>query len=235
MSVGQFISAWDYLMAGCMSAGHISLGYPVTLGLYFPFRDGVWLLQCRLLNPPGDWEWCGVADLSSSLILSRPSYALANSSGYQFRAARANGNGYISELTEPIRADLDGAGSLITPALPAWPHYLRSKAVALGKFTVHWTYSAWGQGGDPADFNVYEGVSQSTIDYGTSLGTVTYTGEADYSFTTGVYTDATPHSFAVRARNSGGVSDGNLYTTVPRAAETAAPTGVTIQQIEARQ
>jgi len=281
MAIGQFIAASDRLGRGMLSEAFIATGYPARKGIDFPYRNGVWLLQCRKLNPPGNWEYCGTLDLTLTAIVNRSGYTLSNSSGYQFRACRANGNGYISEFTGPIRVDIDSGGNAVSPALPAWPIYVISKAVGSGtaavasdntiddadelrssiwlrtlpvadgsqsdedtahltlrayvgvpvaqngKFLIGWTYDRWGEGAAPSDFAIYEGTTPASIDYGTILGTVTYVqGERSYQFTTSVYTGGTPHSFAVRARNTGAVTEGNLFATVARNAETAAPTGV---------
>ena len=140
------------------------------------------------------------------------------------------GNGFISRLCEPVRVDFDSLADLITPALPLFPQQLAATPQAGGKFSVTWIYDPYGQGGFPADFQVFEGATAATVDYNTplvdsvtGLSAVPFDGGAGFRFTTQAYADGSDHVFAARARNSNGVAELNTYTSRTARAIATAP------------
>lgn len=210
----------------------VQLGYLLTGGLFFPFLSGAWLLRRRRLYPePGPWLECGIAPLSGTTTIGNfPGFAHEASMGFQYAAAVANGVGYRSAWSEPIRVDFDDGGDLITPFLPAWPTDLWAEPIADGEFRVHWRYSTFGQGAAPTDFEVYVGVNPDSILYDFPLGTTTYTPMVEhYTFDTSMgQADGTKVCFSVRARNVTPVAEKNELTTEIVTGKKTAPTAATI-------
>jgi len=210
-----------------------ALAYPLTRGLCFPLLAGAYILKRRILYPtPGPWIDCGMAFKSATTIRQYPGFTHTAGQGYQYTVAVTDGNGYISQHYEPVRVDFDGEGDLITPALPVWPLDMRAVAIVDGAFTVYWIYDPYGQGAAPADFAVYEGGDVESIDYESPLGTVDYSVNVrGYSYDTDGYDDGTAHAFAVRARNSEGVEEQNIYTTSVVIARATGPADGSIRAI----
>lgn len=224
----------DPFLRGDLRVDQRSLGYGLTRGRRFPFKSGVVALLRRALYPiPGVWHYCGLAWLDDVEISNRAAYGHGANTAWQYAAARMHGNGYASEVGEPIRLDFDGDGEIITPFLPLWPILLAAKPIATGEFRITWGYNTWGQGGGPLDFVVYEGADESSIDYDTSLGTVAYrAGQDTFNFETSEsYADGTLHAFAVRARSVGEIAEQNTYTTPATKAMATAPAAAAIQTI----
>ena len=220
----------DPFMAGLGGAAMLGLGFPITMGLAFPDMSGPVILYRRKVYPGavGDWHVAGTAHVDAGSVVNCDGCTHANSSGWEYAAARALGNGFVSELSEPIRVDIDSGGSIITD-LPTWPRDLAVVAKAGGTFDVSWVYTDYGQNGWPTDFRVYRGVDADSIDYGTVLATVTFDPSAvEYVHTTDAYGDGTPHAFAVRARNSDGDAELNERTTDLILAEDGTPNAATI-------
>lgn len=209
----------------------MQLGYLLTGGFVFPFLDGAYIIRRRRLYPaPGPWVECGIRPISGTTeITNFPGFDHDADMGYQYQAAVANGVGYRSDWTEPLRFDFDGAGDLITPFLPAWPTDVWAEAVAGGVFRIHWRYETFGQGAEPTDFSVHVGVTPETIIYVAATGTVDYVpGVQEYAFDTSPFADGLSRAFAVRARNSGAVAEQNELTTKAVIARATAPTAGTI-------
>ncbi len=227
----------DPFLSGDLEADQLMLDYPVTRGLLFPDMVGPVLLMRRKVYPGDieDWYYAGSAHPNTGTIVNANGVTHNASSGYEYTALRAFGNGFVGRIREPIRVDFDGAGAIITPALPTWPRDLRVAPAAGGTFNIYWLYVPWGESNPPADFQVFEGTTPATIDYGTPLGTITHDGSQEqYTFTTGAYTDGTKHSFAVRARNSGGVAELNEFASDVLAAEDSTPAAATIASAAVR-
>lgn len=231
----QYRETCDPFHVGDTAMDQLVLGYPMTLGEFFPFLSGaVLLLRRRLYPAPKPWRYCGWARTSEATISNLNGFDHEASMGFQYVAVRAFGNGYISPACEPVRVDFDGAGDLIDPALPMPPVNVVAQPVLDGAFDVHWQYDPWGQGGFPTDFQVFGGATVATIDFGTALGTVLYVADRDYTFTTETFSDGAPKSFAVRARNSSGTAELNIVGTAVLKAIATPPTGATIQTADMR-
>lgn len=229
--------AGDPFVSGDLRADQLALGYPVLRGLIMPDLVGPIVLMRRQVYP-GDispWTFAGTAHPAAVTISNGEGVSHGVSSGYEYAAARMFGNGYIGEVTEPIRVDFDAAGDLIEPALPTWPRDLRVTPITGGAFRIVWLYVPWGQGGPPTDFAVYHGASKATISYAAPIGTVVYMPYLiEQFYETGAYGDQTPHAFAVRGRNVDGVAELNEFTTETIKAEAGTPIAATILSAEIR-
>lgn len=213
-----------------------TLGYGQTHGRFFPFREGMFVLQRRELYPtPGPWRICGLAKLSDTTIANRAAYGHGANTAWHYTAAHVLGNGQTSACSEPRRLDFDGAGAIITPALPLWPIATAAVAIGGGKFRLSWQYNSWGQGGWPNDFVIFQGPDKDSIDYGTIIATVPFDPQTRFhSFETGAYAEAARRAFAIRARNSGGVAERNESTTEIAIARLTAPLDAVIQSVATR-
>ncbi len=206
----------DPLMLGQLTADHALLGYGLTLGAHYPWVDGGVALQRRRLYPTPEtiWTFCGMARPGEATIISNDGVQHDSNHAYQYRAAKFHGNGYVGEFSEPVRLDFDNAGNQILPLMPMPPIGLAAAAIDGGKIRVCFAYEAFGQGGYPTDFQVFEGATAATIDYNTPLGTIAFDNtKRRYEFTTTAFADSTPHVLVVRARNSGGVAEQNIQPT----------------------
>lgn len=226
----QFIETMDPFGT---SVNSLQLGYAITAGAFFPMLDGAIFLARRELYPaPQGWIMCGLAGADASSIKNFPGFTHLAEMGYQYIAARSDGNGYVSQWSAPTRVDFDDEGALITPRLPAWPVDLRAEAIAGGKFRVHWRYDTWGQGAEPSTFGIHIGLTVATIAYGYIIGSTAYVpGQQSYYFDTSAFGDGLQRAFAVRARNSGAVAEQNELATELVTARAAAPAAAVIDTI----
>jgi len=224
----------DPFLRGDLAVDQRSLGYGLTHGRRFPLKSGAVALLRRALYPvPDEWHYCGLAWLDDTSINNRAAYGHGANTAWQYTAMRIHGNGYAAPTIAPIRLDFDGAGAIITPLLPLWPILLTAKPIATGEFKISWGYNAWGQGGEPKDFVIYEGPDEDNIDYQTPLGTVAFrAGRDTFTFeTSGSYGEGTAHAFAVRTRSLGDVAEQNTYTTAAIKAMVTAPAAAEIQTV----
>lgn len=214
------------------SAAQMGLMMTLTKGGMFPWRSGGVALLRRVLYPDvSPWQYCGLAIGDTAQIKNYPGMAHSVDQAYQYSAVSFLGNGMISLMSPPVRLDFDGAGNLITPALPNFPIAVLAVALAGGKFRVSWEYATYGQGTAPKDFQVFEGTDPGSVDYNTpltdsitGLTSVKHVGRRRvYSFTTPAYSNLTSHVFAVRARNATPVVEKNTYTSVSKRARVAVP------------
>ena len=205
----------------------------LTRGREFPWRDGGVALLRRALYPDlGEWTYCGLAMGADTQIANYPGMTHSASQGYQYAAVQILGNGMVSAMCQPVRVDFDAEGDRITPGLPIFPINLAAAAIAGGKFRMVWEYDPFGQGADPADFQVFEGGDAESVDYETpltdsetGLTTVPFVGTRRvFQFTTGAYDNHTAHVFGVRGRNVNEVAERNTYTTASKRARATAPT-----------
>lgn len=228
---------------GFLTGVHVEMGLPVTLGLFIPSTTVMIVLLGRKLYPDLEgWTIMGMVDEGEASVAVAAPYQLEASMGYQFTVARVYPNGQIGKIATPYRVDTDGSFNEITPPLPKWPEYLSASATASGAFKISWQYLSPGQGGPPTDFQVFQGATPATIDYGTplvdagtSLDHVVYIADGNYEMTTqATYADGSANYFAVRARNSGGVAELNEYYTGPHIALATAPAKATMRTITQR-
>jgi hypothetical protein len=227
----------DIGLAGHRSTTHVELASYALAGHLLPLHTDMAVLLRRKLYPtPENWRVVGQVEVGEGSVGNAGGFTHENDQGYQYTVTRMHPNGYRARVREPIRVDIDGGGSRIAPALPAWPRDIGVTPIDGGKFRVTWAYEPWGQGGYPTDFQVFEGSDAASIDYGTVLGTVSYVAEQRfYEFETDAFTDGTAHAFAVRARSSAGTAEQNTFTTGVVRASDAAPdapaiTGVGIRR-----
>lgn len=221
----------DPFLAGDLAGDQIAHDYPITQGLHFPDPAPSVLLLRRKVYPGDveDWYYAGATHDTESTIQNWDGITHEVSSGYEYVAARCFPNGFVGEVSEPVRVDFDGDGSIITPALPTWPESLEVTPTAGGKFMLTWRYYGWGQGSAPTDFQIFRGATVAGIDYDSVVATVAYDPSSEtQSHETGAYGDGTPHAWAVRARNSGGVKELNELTTGVKRAEAGTPTAAII-------
>lgn len=215
-------------------APHAGLMMNLTRGVFPWTAGGVALLRRELYPAAHNWTYCGLAIGADTTIKNYPGMTHSINQAYQYAAVVILGNGMISTMSEPVRLDFDGVGALITPSLPNPPAHLCAVALAGGAARVDWCYDAYGHGGYPADFQVFEGASPATVNYGvpmvdaiTGLTVVAFDGSRlVYTFTTSAFADGTPHVFAVRGRNSGGVSELNTNASEIVTAASAGPVAV---------
>jgi len=223
----------DTLMLGQRTADHAMLSYGLTMGHYFPWVDGGAALQRRRLYPTPEsiWTFCGIARPGEATIISNDSVQHDSDQAYQYRCAQFHGNGYVGEFSEPVRLDFDNAGDQILPLMPMPPIGLAATSIGSGKIRVCFAYEAFGHGGYPTDFQVFEGATAGTIDYNTPLGTIAFDhAKTRYDFTTSAFADGTPHVMGVRARNSGGVAEQNITTSATIIAVTGGIAAAVIAQ-----
>lgn len=205
-----------------------------TRGLKVPFVNGAVVLMRKRVYPDPTvepWQYVGWAIGAATQIKNYPGMAHAVNQGYIYSAVKMLGNGMISQAAEPVRLDFDGAGDLITPLLPNWPVNLVAKPSAGGKFAIVWEYVAYGHGAYPKDFQVFEGATPETVNYGaplvdseTGLDVVALEGNRTvYRFTTTAYANLSTHVFVVRGRNSGGVAELNTFATETVTARSVTP------------
>jgi len=95
---------------------------------------------------------------------------------------------------------LDASGDLIA-LVPNAPFNLTAVNQAGGTVKLTWQYDSTNQEATPAVFAIYKGTAGSplAVDYGTAIGTVSYTADGEYTYTTGVLSEI-PTIFAVRTR-----------------------------------
>lgn len=209
----------------------LGLGMLATGGLCFPYRGGGVILRRRSLYPTvGEWTYCGFARPNETAITSMLGYGHDANMAYEYSAAQVLGNGYAGPFSEPVRLDFDGSGNLITARLPNAPIHVVAEPIAGGKYALAWEYNAYGQGVPPVDFQVFEGADAASVNYGapltdsvTGLTTVKVIGSRRrYEFTTGAFSDASSHVFAVRARNAAGTAEKNTFTSRTKTARSTA-------------
>ena len=215
-----------------LSAECVGLLMSGAAGMEWMFRDGGALLLRRTLYPtPSPWEYCGVAREGETAIRNYMSFGHFPDQAYHYAAQRFLGNGMVSRMTPPIRLDYDGTGALITPRLPAPPVAVAAAPIAGGKFLVTFTYDPWGQGGSPADFQVFAGADAGSVNYGsalvdsvTGLNRVDFAGaQRTHAFTTAAFADGTARVFVVRGRNANGVMEKNTRATRVAVARASLP------------
>lgn len=234
MDATAFTQGWltgDPFLSGDLGADQLGLMYPALRGVQQPDLAGPVVLYRRKIYPGDveDWYIAGLAGPGASTIQNGDGITHAVSAGYQYAAARMFGNGFQGELSPPVQVNFDGAGDIISPALPVWPRELNAIPRAGGTFELTWVYLPWGEGTSPTDFQVFEGSTIGGIDYGSAIATVAFNPMASVQrHTTGAFGDGTPHAFAVRARNSGGVAELNELTTEVINAEDGTPAAATI-------
>jgi hypothetical protein len=221
----------DPFLCGVTGIEQLALGYPMVSGLFFPDLEGPVVLLRRQLYPGqvSDWYIAGTADPAALIVGNGPELPHGAGTGWEYRAARAFGNGFVGEFSTPVRIDFDEEGAMCDPGLPTWPRNVAAEPTADGKFLVRWTYSPIGEGAAPTDFEIYEGEDAESIDYESPIGTEAYDRALyEYTFLTGAYGDGTPHAFAVRARNVDEVAERNEYATAVVIAEAATPAAAEI-------
>lgn len=215
-----------------LSAECVCLLMSGASGMDWMFQDGGAALLRRTLYPePAPWEYCGVAQQGEVVIRNYASFGHVADQAYHYAAQRFLGNGMVSRMTPPIRLDFDGAGALITPSLPAPVVGLAATPIAGGKFAITFAYDPWGQGGSPADFQVFAGADAGSVDYGTALtDSVTGLNRVDFAgaqrthtFTTAAFADGTARVFVVRGRNINGVAEKNTRATRVAVAKASLP------------
>lgn len=225
----------DPYLSGLSNHAQIALGYALTGGLVFPFAGGCIVLARRRLYPTvGPWSYCGWARLNSSTIEQYRGFDHGVNTAWQYASARALGNGFVSDLSEPVRVDFDGAAARINPPLPNFPTQVSVETIAAGKFTVRWEYDPYGQGAFPTDFQVFKGTS-SSVDYNTPIVDQASganviparIGVRGYALTTPAYSDGTQHWFGVRARSSAAVAEKNTFVVGPFTAKASGPATAT--------
>lgn len=222
----------DPFLMGDLAQDMRTLGYMNTMGRRWPLIAAPTVILFRRQletgadNEPGAWYPCAITHDpgSSDTIINRVAYAHGQNTAWQYTAVKTDGNGYISQVVDPVRVDFGiswpNSGSIVSPALPAWPVDLWVEPTVGGEFIVHWRYDASGQGDWPNDFAVYAGTAAGVIDYGSLLGTVDFVhGQDDYEYTTDEdYADGTKKTFGVRARNETPVAELNMIASEPATA-----------------
>jgi len=157
----------DPFLLGNGSFEHLSLGYELSAGAVFPWREGTIVLRRRRLYPDvGQWTFCGSAARGSTTITNNPGFSHEPNMGFQYSAAGALGNGFASPFTPSVRVDFDADGELIAPPLPMFPVRLHAQAIVGGRFVVRWEYDPYGQGAWPKDFRVFGG-APGVVNYNT--------------------------------------------------------------------
>lgn len=214
-----------------------SLGYLVNRGRCFPVREGgVALLRRPLYTSPGDWYFCGWAEIDGTTIRNRANYAHGANTAWQYAAVRVLGNGWQSDVAHVIRVDFDSEGALIDD-MPMWPLEVTAEPISGGQVTIRWLYDHFGEGGPPAAFYIYDGIDKDNISYVGNIGSVT-TMRVDgiYEFTTNKtpYADGVTRAFAVRARSASAHNEENLYTTDTITIVNASPADATIRSATPR-
>ena len=192
------------------SAASLGLMMNLTDGFEYPWRvGGVALIRRALYPEPRVWTYCGLAIGADTQLANYPGMTHGADQGYQYATVAFLGNGFVSQAFEPIRLDFDGDGDLITPRLPMFPLNIVAEPRAGGKFRIAFEYDPHGQGGSPADFQVFEGADPESVVYETpltdsetGLTVVPYRGDRRvFAFTTAGYKHGSSHVFAVRARS----------------------------------
>jgi hypothetical protein len=226
----QAMATSDPFLCGACSESMMALGYVACFGMFYPDPAGTIILYRRQVYPGevGDWAIVGLAHPDAATISNWAGAPHAAPGGYEYAVARALGNGFVSELSMPLRIDIDSEGAIITD-LPSWPRDVDVVPIDGGKYRIRWTYTDFGQAGAPTDFAIFEGTTPATIDYDTPIGTASFVaGRSEYFYETGAYGDQTEHAFAVRARNATADAELNEYTTDVVKAEAATPASATI-------
>lgn len=204
----------------------------MTRGWEFPWRSGgVALLRRELYPTPHRWSYCGIAYGADTQVRNFKSLGHKVNQAYQYAAVVFLGSGFVSRMCEPVRIDLDAGGDLIEPALPNAAVAVTAVAIAGGKFRIVWEYNAYGHGGYPKDWQVFEGADAGSVDYNTpltdsvtGLSAVPYKGTGRiFTFTTAAYGAGTVHVFGVRGRNANDVAEKNTFVTVAKKTRATAP------------
>lgn len=217
----------------------IQLGYDATLGLVYPHWGTEQALLYRKTDYPAvvahaEWRLVGVVNLNGTTpvtIKNSTGVTHSASTGYHYVVARTDGNGYLSEESEPIAIGFDSLFAVIDD-LPNPVIGLRAYANGSGEFTVEWSYEKWGQGGPPASFNVY-GSTLPAFMWASSIGSVTYNDATDvFEFNTSVSaTDGQTFFFGVQAVGVAGEREQTRFITDGIVAEVTVPTDATVKQI----
>lgn len=226
----------DPIALGDENADTFALGYALTLGDDWPLADARILLCRRSLYPtPGKWEYCGLAHTDAGEIANWPAKGHEADQAYQYAAAVALANGFVSAFSEPVRVEFDDEGALVTPATPNAPTGVTVSALAAGTFCVRWSYDPYGHGADPTDFQVFGG-EPGSIDWDTPLADgneeteVAYVrGRTAYSFVTQAYGDGVERAFGIRGRNADGTAERNTIESSSAIARVDAPADASIR------
>lgn len=234
------LSVLDAFLDGEMTPDQFGALLCLTGGIAFPIESGTVILRRRKLTPtPERWVICGYAAPGVSAITNDDSVTHAANTSYWYSAAQVFGNGMASAWSEPVRLDFDGSSNLITPGLPNAPESLKVTPIAGGKFLVEGTYRAFGQGGPPANFQVFAGTAPGSVDYNTplvdsvtGLAYATFDALAErFTFTTASFADGTAKAFAARARSAAGIAERSELPTAVKIARSAGPVGAVAQRI----
>lgn len=204
-------------------------------GFEFPWGEGgVALLRRELYPQVARWTHCGIAVDTQTQIQNYPGMTHLVDQAYQYVIMAFLGNGMASVMVQPQRLDFDSAGNLITPSLPNFPIDICAVSLAGGQFRVSWTYSSYGQGAAPKDFQVFEGADAGSVNYGVPLVdslsglnvVAARSGSRVYSLTTAAFADQSMHLFGVRSRNIIGTVEKNTFVTQALVAQAAVPQAV---------
>ena len=234
--------ACDPFGQGLTNGIQMALGSWLTHGMRFALPlGGVILWRRRLYPDVGRWVPCGMARPDAAMISNWPGFLHEADMAFQYTVSRVLGNGFISGLREPVRVDFDSEGALIDPPLPMFPLGVVATPIAGGKFRVTWTYDDFGEGAPPTDFQVFSGATPETVDYDTaltdsitSLDYVPFLGEMKrHVFTSATYL-GTSVVYGVRARNSEGVAEQNVYTSESKTKSGTAPTDAELVDLRMR-
>lgn len=184
---------------GMDEADALMIGFPFTYGLQFPTLEPQTLLFRRRLTPtPNDWYIAGMRPKSKGTVVNFAGCTHVDNTAYQYAACVAEGNGYISEFSEPTIVMVVPVNTLLTHT-PNAPINIDAVPVSGGKFDVSWEYERYGQGGDPFSFTVYGGPDPDNIDYVSNLAVVEWDAQTTrFKATTGAFADGTQRSFDVR-------------------------------------
>ena len=133
---------------------------------------------------------------------------LANDSVRYVHVAAVTACGIEQPMGKLRRVAIDGGGTVEDPA-PNAPTGLTADPGPGGVIDLSWDYDRDKQSTKPADFAIYSNGGSGAVDYTSPIATVSYTLSRHFTYQAGPYSHGTSVTFAVRARSSGGVDDGN--------------------------
>lgn len=215
----------DPLALGDESAETMDYGHMLALGDDWPISVKTLVLRRRSLYPtPSRWAIVGMEDEAATVIASWDAYAHAVSQAYEYAVAVALGNGYISGWSEPIRVEFTSGGTFISD-MPNAPYGVDAVPIDGGQFTVGWQYDTWGQGADPASFEVYSGDDATMTYTPPGIAQVTYDATVRRYEVTPVTTwnEGDLVRFAVRSKSASSNIDQNTDTTGVKIARADGP------------